>query len=168
MPLGKNQVFLPNFTIGLLRTKHLPPTSAQFIVPLNFTKLDLKDYLLHAYNVKVLSVRSYVVQQKVQRIKNLEEQRREWYRPRAIKKMTVELEKPFIYPPEPTDLSPWDNKIHKAAKEYQEKMRDNHGLEGKRKPDMAQRTHIFELARETLGLKKDEVMEEVEVDKDQR
>ncbi|RPB29389.1 ribosomal protein L25/L23 [Terfezia boudieri ATCC MYA-4762] len=106
MPFGKKQVFLPNFRIGLLRASHLPPNFAQFIVPLNFTKLDLKDYLYHAYGVKVLSVRSYVVQQKVKRIKNLEEPRREWYRPRAIKKMTIELERPFVYPAEPTDLSP--------------------------------------------------------------
>jgi len=52
-------------------------------------------------------VRSYVVQQKVKRIKNLEEPRRELYRPRAIKKMTIELDRPFVYPAEPTDLSPY-------------------------------------------------------------
>lgn len=97
----------PNFRIGLLRATHLPPNFAQFIVPLNFTKLDLKDYLLHAYKVKVLSVRSYVVQQKVKRIKNLIEPRKEYYRPRAIKKMTIEMEKPFVYPAEPSDLSPY-------------------------------------------------------------
>ncbi|KAF8459567.1 ribosomal protein L23-domain-containing protein [Terfezia claveryi] len=168
MPFGKKQVFLPNFRIGLLRASHLPPNFAQFIVPLNFTKLDLKDYLFHAYGVKVLSVRSYVVQQKVKRIKNLEEPRRELYRPRAIKKMTIELERPFLYPAEPTDLSPWDNLIWKSAREAQKKQQSNQGLMGLRKPNTRQRKHIFEVAREALGLPEDEEMEEVEVDKGER
>ncbi|KAF8421253.1 ribosomal protein L23-domain-containing protein [Tirmania nivea] len=168
MPLGNKQIYLPNFRIGLLRTSHLPPNLAQFIVPLNFTKLDLKDYLLNAYGVKVLSVRSYVVQQKVKRIKNLEEPRREWYRPRAIKKMTIELEKPFVYPAEPTDLSSWDNLIWKSAKEAQKRQQDTQGLMGLRKPNISQRKHIFEVAREALGLLENEEMEEVEVDKGER
>ncbi|RPB04260.1 hypothetical protein L873DRAFT_1759560 [Choiromyces venosus 120613-1] len=108
MPLGTKKVFLPNFTLALVRTPHLPPNYVQFIVPLNINKLDLKDYLLHAYNVEVLSVRSFIQQQNIQRAKNkdLNRPKIEWYRPRAIKKMTVELKEPFVYPPEPEDLSP--------------------------------------------------------------
>lgn len=102
-----NEQNSPNFKIGLLRTSHLPPTLAQFIVPLNFTKLDMKDYLYKAYDIRTRSVRSYVVQQKVRRIKNLDEMRREPYRPRAIKKMTVEMNTPFVYPDPPEDLSPY-------------------------------------------------------------
>lgn len=108
-PLAKSSILVsPNFTLALIRTPHLPPNYAQFKVPLNINKLDLKDYLLHVYSVKVLSVRSYIQQQKVQRAKPADMNRPviKWYRPRAIKKMTVELEEPFVYPPPPEDLSP--------------------------------------------------------------
>jgi hypothetical protein len=55
----------PNFTLTLLRTPHAPPHFASFLTPLNLNKLDLKDYLYHAYGLKVLNVRSYVIQAKV-------------------------------------------------------------------------------------------------------
>lgn len=75
-------------------------------MPLNLNKLDLKDYLYHVYGVEVLSVRSYIEQQKIRHAKPHQGQRHvEWYRPRAIKRMTVELAKPFIYPDEPSDLT---------------------------------------------------------------
>lgn len=88
-----------------MRTPHLPPNFAQFIVPLNINKLDLRDYLFHAYGVEIYSVRSYITQQKVQRTKPGFVATR-YYRPRSIKKMTVELVKPFVYPDEPVDLTP--------------------------------------------------------------
>ena len=68
-------------------------------------KLDIRDYLFHAYNVKVVSVRSYVEQQKVQQGKPgaIKVQIKRWHRPRAIKKMTVELESPFVWPAQPSD-----------------------------------------------------------------
>ena len=94
--------FRPDFVITLLRTPNLPPTSAKFIVPLTFNKLDLRDYLFHVYGVTVLRVRSYVEQQKV---KSKGKSARRWYRPRAVKKMTVEMDKPFVWPKEPTDFS---------------------------------------------------------------
>ncbi|KAI5785587.1 hypothetical protein DFH27DRAFT_576190 [Peziza echinospora] len=165
MPIGRNKIYLPNFTIGLLRSKHLPPKYAQFLVPLNFTKLDIKDFLLHGYGVKTLSVRSYVVQQKVQRIKNLNEPRKEAYRPRAIKRMTVELEKPFVYPAEPEDLTPWDNALWKSAnKERQE----TGGVAGDKKKKKENRSQLMEMAKEKFGLKSTEQLEEVEVDQDQK
>ncbi|KAH0612705.1 uncharacterized protein H6S33_009085 [Morchella sextelata] len=125
MKFGTKQVFLPNFSIGLLRKPHLPPNFVQFIVPLNLNKLDLKDYLYHAYGVECLSVRSYIEQQKIQYAKpHLMNKRLEWYRPRAIKKMTVELKEPFIYPEAPENLSPWGKdrveQAEKTNREYQE------------------------------------------------
>jgi len=92
----------PDFVITFLRTPNLPPTFAKFVVPLTFNKLDLRDYLFHAYGVTVLRVRSYVEQQKVQ---SKGKAARRWYRPRAVKKMTVEMDKPFVWPEEPTDFS---------------------------------------------------------------
>ena len=62
----------------------------------------------------------------------------------------------------------WDNLIWKSAKEAQKKQQDDHGLMGLRKPNISQRKHIFEVAREALGLPENEEMEEVEVDKGER
>ena len=58
--------YRPNFTLTLIRPHpDAPPRFASFITPLNLNKLDLKDYLYNAYGVHVLSVRSYVQQQRV-------------------------------------------------------------------------------------------------------
>lgn len=96
----------PSFTITLLRTPNLPATMASFLVPLNLNKLDLKDYLYHAYDLPVLSVRSYIQQQKIRQDKpaKLMPAPRRWFRPRAIKKMTVELERAFVWPKEPDEF----------------------------------------------------------------
>jgi large subunit ribosomal protein L23 len=98
--------FSPNFTLTLLRTPKLPPTFASFIVPLNTNKLDLRDYLYHCYGVRVLGVRSFVQQQKLRQDKPgaIRPSPRQWYRPRSIKKMLVELERPFAWPEEPEDF----------------------------------------------------------------
>ena len=95
----------PDFTITFIRTPFLPPRYASFWVPLNFNKLDIKDYLKRLYGVDVLKVRSYVEQQKVTR----EQPRgRDGYgplrRPMSRKKMTVELKDPFVWPEEPADF----------------------------------------------------------------
>lgn len=50
-----------------------------------------------------------------------------WYRPRATKKMTVELSRasgPFIWPDEPTDFSAWSKNVYDTSareKEAEEK-----------------------------------------------
>ena len=82
-------------------------------MPLRLNKLDLKDYLWHAYGVPVLRVRSYVQQQKVVADKPgaLLPRRNRWYRPRAKKRMTVEMADepgcgPFVWPEEVDDFEP--------------------------------------------------------------
>jgi len=96
----------PNFTLTLLRTPKSPPTFASFIVPLNLNKLDLRDYLWNGYGVSVKGVRSYILQQKIRQDKVGAKRPapRKWYRPRSIKKMMVELEKPFVWPAEPANF----------------------------------------------------------------
>jgi large subunit ribosomal protein L23 len=96
----------PNFTVTLLHTPFLSPFFAKFIVPLRFNKFDLRDYLWHAYRVKVLHIRSYIQQQKVRHDKpnKLRPKPRRWFRPRAIKRMTVELRKPFVWPEVPENF----------------------------------------------------------------
>ncbi|PSN59718.1 hypothetical protein BS50DRAFT_579749 [Corynespora cassiicola Philippines] len=111
---GSKAIYLPKFTIALMRTPNLSPYHARFEVPLNFSKFDLRDYLYHAYNVKVFNVRSAVRQQPVRS----EPGRRLLYRPDAKKYMTVEMEKPFVWPELPKDMAPWGHQ----EKEYQDRM----------------------------------------------
>jgi hypothetical protein len=99
----------PNFTLTLLRPPPgTPPSFASFLVPLNLNKLDLRDYLWNGYGVRVKGVRSYIQQQKVRQDKPGAKRpaQRRWYRPRAIKKMMVELEEPFAWREEPQSLEP--------------------------------------------------------------
>jgi large subunit ribosomal protein L23 len=95
--------FSPKFTVALLRTPNLSPYHARFLVPLDFSKYDLRDYLYHAYNVKCFNIRSYVKQMPV---RDTREQPRHWFREDSKKYMTVELEQPFVWPEVP-DLEPW-------------------------------------------------------------
>ena len=50
-----------------------------------------------------------------------------WHRPRAKKFMTVELERPFVWPEEPEDYSAWNKEQMEASKEMQEKMSEAEG-----------------------------------------
>jgi large subunit ribosomal protein L23 len=111
-----------------MRTPALSPNYAKFHVPLWFSKLDLRDYLYHVYNVRITSVRSYVKQQRVEmeRVHGRIMLNR-WHRPRAKKYMTVELERPFVWPEEPEDYSPWNKEQMEASKEMQEKMSEEDG-----------------------------------------
>ncbi|EAQ88049.1 hypothetical protein CHGG_04668 [Chaetomium globosum CBS 148.51] len=108
---GNKQIFLPNHVIAFIRPKDKqPPNLATFVVPLNFNKFDLRDYLYHAYNVEVTSVRSFINQpapkQKFVGVGRM-------YRPRSQKMMIVELLKPFVWPARPDDseLDQFDYKM---------------------------------------------------------
>ncbi|KAL1607780.1 mitochondrial 54S ribosomal protein YmL41 [Paraconiothyrium brasiliense] len=109
---GSKQVFLPKFTVALIRTPNLSPYHAKFRVPLNFSKYDLRDYLYHAYNVKVHSIRSLVKQLPV---RDTVKQPRHWFRPENEKYMTVEMEKPFVWPENPESWEPWGRKEKESA-----------------------------------------------------
>jgi len=134
--MGRKEIYLPNFTLTLLRTPKLPSTFASFIVPLNINKLDLRDYLYNCYGLRVRGVRSFIQLQKLRQDKPgaIRPAPRRWFRPRSIKKMLVELEKPFVWPEEPQDFDSWDQKTYKSVKEYQEKMRDSMSPDSNEKP----------------------------------
>ncbi|KAH8425378.1 mitochondrial 54S ribosomal protein uL23m [Aspergillus melleus] len=136
----RKQVFLPDFTIALIRTPYLPPRYASFYVPLNFNKLDIRDYLQRLYGVDVLSVRSYVEQQKVTRLKPQDRfGYGKWRRPMSKKKMTVEMKQPFVWPEAPKDMASWENdQFHKAAK-YQKQIQDEQRPEAGTKADESAR-----------------------------
>lgn len=78
-------------------------------MPLHLNKLDMRDYLWHAYGVKCANIRSFVQQQKVRQDdpNSKRPMPRRWYRGPAIKKMTVEMDKPFVWPDEPKDWTPY-------------------------------------------------------------
>ncbi|KIH90115.1 mitochondrial ribosomal protein [Sporothrix brasiliensis 5110] len=111
--VGQKQVFLPSHVIKMLPPRRIfSPYFATFQVPLRFNKLDLRDYLYHAYGVEVRAVRSWLTPQ-IPRRRYVEMQdddntrdivavgKGQWYRPQPIKRMMVELVKPFAFPEPP-------------------------------------------------------------------
>ena len=144
----------PNHVITFIRPRpKQSPTLATFMVPLAFNKLDLRDYLWHAYNVKVLSMRSYVSQQLTEKRNGMKGQT---YRPRANKVMIAELEKPFVWPkaPEGEALQEFDNFIWKrveAAKKDNLRSHEDRGVGNLRtrteRPTDPDRKKLAELAR---------------------
>ena len=86
----------------------------------------MRDYLYHAYDIKSLSVRSFIKQSAVVQGKPsaLRPQYKRWYRPRATKKMTVEMDKPFAWPKEPESYEAWNKTTNdKAMEDNQEYQR---------------------------------------------
>ncbi|KAL5116759.1 mitochondrial 54S ribosomal protein YmL41 [Pleosporales sp. CAS-2024a] len=110
---GTKKIYLPKFTVALLRTPKLSPYHARFLVPLNFSKYDLRDYLYHAYNVRCFNIRSSV---KLMPVRDTPDKPRNWFRPESKKYMTVEMEQPFVWPKVP-DLEPWGKEIRKQELE---------------------------------------------------
>ncbi|KAK0344032.1 mitochondrial 54S ribosomal protein YmL41 [Friedmanniomyces endolithicus] len=121
--VGQKELYLPNFEIIFKRTPSQPPTSATFLVPLWFSKLDLRDYLYHAYSLTIgASIRSYVQQSRIRQGQTpdpVRPQYKRWHRPRATKRMTVELDRPFVWPEEPESYTPWNKEETKMANEDQ-------------------------------------------------
>lgn len=146
-------MFRPNFTITFLRNpKGTPPTTASFLVPLNMNKLDMRDYLYHAYDVKCLNVRSFIKQARVQQGKPdaVKPQISRWFRPKASKKMTVEMDKPFVWPAEPEDFSPWSRQTFWDAKEENRQYQESAGSMADTMFDKDDRKLLREQARALL------------------
>ncbi|KAL2864674.1 mitochondrial 54S ribosomal protein uL23m [Aspergillus lucknowensis] len=146
----RKQVYLPNATIALIRTPFLPPRYASFYVPLNFNKLDLRDYLQRLYGVGVLRIRSYVEQQKVTRMRRDGKGYGPLRRPRSKKRMTVEMKQPFVWPDVPEDMSPWEkDQFYKAAK-YQDQIQKAQRPEAGMEPNKEEREAFEEEAKKLL------------------
>ncbi|KAJ5246240.1 54S ribosomal protein [Penicillium chermesinum] len=120
----------PEFTVALVRTPFLTPRHAQFRVPLEFNKLDLRDYLKRGYGVDVLGIRSYIEQKPITRITRDGRNLGQWRRPKSQKRMTVELVEPFVYPEEPKDMSPWEKEAWDSAAKYQDKVQKQNRQKG--------------------------------------
>lgn len=147
----RKQVFLPDFTIALIRTPFLPPRYATFYVPLNFNKLDMRDYLQRLYGVGVLRIRSYVEQQKVTRLRPLGKfGYGRLRRPMSKKKMTVEMKEPFVWPEAPTDMSPWEKDQYFNAEKYQEEIQRSQRPDAAMEPNKAEREEYAKEAKQLL------------------
>ncbi|KAL3426881.1 54S ribosomal protein L23, mitochondrial protein 1 [Phlyctema vagabunda] len=149
--LGRKEIYLPNFTLQLLRTPALPPTFASFIVPLNLNKLDIRDYLWNVYGVPVVSVRSFVQRQKLRQDKVGAKRPapRKWFRPRSIKKMTVELVQPFAWPDVPESFEEWDKEVFDAAQKDRDQMERQFNPQSRQDPS-PERASIAEQAKALL------------------
>lgn len=142
----------PSHVIKMLPPRRIfSPYFATFQVPLRFNKLDLRDYLYHAYGVEVRSVRSWLTPQiPRRRYAEIEDDDKtrdivafgkgQWYRPQPIKRMMVELVKPFAFPEPPavptdeqlgTEEDPrkdWDYDMHKRLMAQQKVQEEDQQL----------------------------------------
>ncbi|CCU74348.1 mitochondrial ribosomal protein L23 [Blumeria hordei DH14] len=168
------QNYRPDFTITLLNTPNSPPTFASFVVPLKFNKLDMRDYLWNMYNIRCLDVRSFIIQQKLQFDRpGALRPRREPFRPRSIKRMTIEMEKGFVWP-KMGDLSQWDHETFLASEKEQEEFQNDRQPSARQNPSK-ERESLAQQARELIKQsqrQKEEMLiskdnlEEVEVEAD--
>ncbi|AMD21683.1 HFL173Cp [Eremothecium sinecaudum] len=113
--VGGTKHYFPKARIILLRpnAKHTP-YQAKFIVPKSFNKLDLRDYLYHVYGLRALNVTSQLLHGKyVYSGPNTSR-----YREPQIKKMTIDMAEPFIWPEEPEDTSAWMVDFEKELGKY--------------------------------------------------
>ncbi|KAI3404688.2 MRP20 [Candida oxycetoniae] len=96
--LGKKEVFLPSGRICLLRpnAKHTP-YQAKFLVPKKMNKIDLRDYLWNIYGLRALNIT--VQLQPARWVRNPDDLGR--HRQPQLKKMTVDMPEPFIWPEVP-------------------------------------------------------------------
>ncbi|EJS42208.1 mrp20p [Saccharomyces arboricola H-6] len=117
--VGGNKVYFPKARVILLRpnAKHTP-YQAKFIVPKSFNKLDLRDYLYHVYGLRALNVTTQLLHGKFNRM-NLQTTR---FREPQIKKMTIDMEEPFIWPeePHPGENTFWDSTTPDNMEKYRE------------------------------------------------
>lgn len=98
--VGGKQIYLPISKVVLVRpnAKHTP-YQAKFVVPRYFNKLDLRDYLYHVYGLRALNVTTQLLWARWTR----ETPRSSRYRASQIKKMTIDMIDPFVWPEEPTE-----------------------------------------------------------------
>jgi large subunit ribosomal protein L23 len=148
----------PNFHITLHRTPKQPANFASFTVPLWFSKLDIRDYLFHAYNVRINGVRSYVKLQRVTQGKPFKvgtedysrPQYKRWHRPPSIKKMTVELERPFVWPEALEDMSDFSQETVQNYEKETKAMQDKQSSVGDTMVNEERRVSMREQAKALL------------------
>ncbi|KAG5356545.1 54S ribosomal protein L41 [Yarrowia sp. C11] len=121
--VGKREVWFPKEQVIFVRPNaKLTPYQASFLTPLHMNKMELRDYLYNVYGLRALNVRSVVFPAAFDR----ENASRPRYRKRMIKKMTIEMEEPFVWP---EDAEGTVAKMEEAAKENKKMQEHYHGFE---------------------------------------
>lgn len=108
--VGEKKVYFPKARVVLLRpnAKH-SPYQAKFLVPRNFNKMDLRDYLWNVYGLRALNVTVQLLHARFTR--GGDEYAR--YRASQYKKMTIDMMEPFVWPeisPELIEETKYDSK----------------------------------------------------------
>lgn len=99
--VGEKKVYFPNARVCLLKpSANHTPYQAKFLVPKSFNKMDLRDYLWHVYGLRALNVTVALTPAKFTR--GMSDLAR--YRVPQLKKMTVDMEEPFVWPEVPQEL----------------------------------------------------------------
>ncbi|CEP62883.1 mitochondrial 54S ribosomal protein uL23m LALA0_S06e06040g [Lachancea lanzarotensis] len=115
--VGETQLYFPKARVILLRpgAKHTP-YQAKFIVPKSFNKLDLRDYLYNIYGLRALNVTTQLLHGKYTRVNQVMPR----YRSAQIKKMTIDMAEPFVWPEEPENKDPWGAALVEDLNKYRE------------------------------------------------
>lgn len=91
--IGGKEIWFPWAPVTLLTpSAKMTPYQAQFQVPKNFNKLDLRDYLWHVYGLRALNITTQIKWSRWDRLMGPR------YRTPQVKKMIIEMEEPFVWP----------------------------------------------------------------------
>lgn len=132
--VGGRESYFPKARLILLRpnAKHTP-YQAKFIVPKSFNKLDLRDYLFNIYGLRALNVTTQLLHGKYMRVSPYAGR----FRGPQIKKMTIEMEEPFIWPEEPKlgENDNWNKEFIDKLNKFSEEQETRNVGSNKYKPD---------------------------------
>ncbi|CDR42981.1 CYFA0S10e04500g1_1 [Cyberlindnera fabianii] len=115
--VGGRKQYFPTARVILLRpnAKHTP-YQAKFIVPKSFNRMDLRDYLYHVYGLRAFNITTQLLHAPYTRDGNAVAR----YRTGQIKKMTIDMTEPFVWPEEPKNKNKWNVQFFKDLKTYSE------------------------------------------------
>lgn len=115
--VGGKKLYFPTARVILLRpnAKHTP-YQAKFIVPKAFNRLDLRDYLYHLYGLRAFNITTQLLHAPYTRDGNAVGR----YRTGQIKKMTVDMTEPFVWPEEPENKDAWNIAFFKELEKFSE------------------------------------------------
>ncbi|BFZ59703.1 mitochondrial 54S ribosomal protein YmL41 [Saitoella coloradoensis] len=115
--LGDKKIYFPQHVFTLIRSPKIRPDQAAFRVPLNVNKFDVRDYLWNIYGLRTYAVKSMIYVGKIYRAKAFNPtkgrwQALDWRRHSSQKKVIVDMDRPFVYPAAPDNLSPYNKYLH--------------------------------------------------------
>ncbi|EMG46608.1 MRP20 54S ribosomal protein L41 [Candida maltosa Xu316] len=116
--IGGKQIYFPYGRVCLLRSnaKHTP-YQAKFLVPKAMNKMDLRDYLWHIYGLRALNITVQLQPGTWKRGPNDLGR----YRAPQLKKMTVDMAEPFIWPEVPQATVDRIQNMHQTSRKVMEK-----------------------------------------------